>query len=47
MNPMGEHLILEHKLLVKRAELLGPHLAELELLNRRRRRRLAVRERIG
>jgi hypothetical protein len=47
MAPSYETHVIEHRLIVKRAELLGPHLAELELLNRRRRRRLEVRERLG
>lgn len=47
MMPMTDHVIVEYQLRVKRAELLGPHFAELALQNRRRRQRVAVRERIG
>ena len=47
MMPSPEVYKIEHRLQIKRAELLGPHLAELELLNRRRRRRLEIRVRLG
>jgi hypothetical protein len=43
MNPNVEHIMAERRVRWARAERLGPHLAELELLNRRRDRGLAIR----